>query len=108
MIMNMRIAFYVLISFFSVSCSFHHDVSRLKPFSDYAGREVTLVGSACLVEEWYEPNGEALVFHLNPDKTYSGTFMSHSKRTPADTLLRNADYGSGHVFLTPQEAVTNY
>lgn len=104
----MRIAMCILISFFAVSCSFHRDVSRLKPFSDYTGREVTLVTPACLVEEWYGPNGEALVFHLNPDKTYSGAFMSRSKRTPADTVLRNADYGNGHVFLTPQEAVTDY
>lgn len=89
-------------------CAFHSDVTRLKPFSDYAGQELTLKEPACLIEQWVEPNGNVLLFHLNDDNTFSNFFMSKSKRSPFDKLVRGVAFGGGHLYLTPHVVIKNY
>lgn len=98
----------VCLFFGFAGCTYHYDVSRLKPFSMYSGHEVTLVRPACLTEVWREPGGGLLLFNLNPDQTYSGQFMFEKRRTPADTVVKNAGYGGQPMYLTPAGLIKDY
>jgi len=89
-------------------CSFHYDVSKLKPFSEYSGRDVVLQRPACLVEEWLDPKGQTLLFHLNEKMAHSGYFMFDSRRTKSDKVLERAGYGGSHVYLTPIETIPDH
>lgn len=107
--MNINLTTLLLsICLFLGGCSFHDDVSHLKPFSKYSDSEVTLQRPACLIEEWAQPSGEILLFHLNDDMTYSGFFMFDSKQTQSDKVIKKATYSGSNIYLTPIETIKSY
>ncbi len=107
--MKTKTKIFLLSIFLSLSgCSFHHDVSHLKPFSKYSDSEVTLQRPACLIEEWAQPSGEILLFQLNADRTYSGFLMFDSKQTQSDKVIKKATYSGSNIYLTPIETIKSY